>query len=506
MRCAFARGEVSGSRRLLLIALLVAMAATGCGDSGSTSTSQSTTSWPAPNGDAANHRRAGGSIDAESVSRLQAAWRVPLEGGYAATPIVLDGVVYAQDLQSNVYAIELDGGRMLWKRAYEESDIGPNGVNVADGVVFGATQTHAFALDAKTGRERWSVMLANRPGDAIDMAPGIADGTVYVSTAVSGAGAVGTLWALDVDTGRPRWRWEQIPADLWGRADVNSGGGLWHPPAFDENGQLYVSTGNPLPFPGTAGHPWGSSRPGDNRWTNSIVKLDATTGRVLWGRQVLPHDVYDWDLEGPVILDKVGGRLLALTAGKMGVVYAFDAASGALRWRRPVGLHNGHDRDNLIAMRGGVPLSRPTRILPGWWGGVETQMASDGQTLYVPVNNLPTVYQSGTELTPSDPERGTGEVVALDIASGRVRWDRRLPSTPYGAATISNDLVFTTTYDGQLWALARSTGKVVWSTSAFSHTNAPLVVAGDTLIAGGTAQPQAGQQLELVAYRLDAGG
>jgi outer membrane protein assembly factor BamB len=504
MRCGVARRNVSGGRRLLaLVVLLGALAAAGCGDSGS---SQQAASWPAPNGDVTNHRRASGSIDAESVSRLQVAWRVPLSGGYAATPIVLDGVVYAQDLQSDVYAIDLDSGRLLWKRIYEELDIGPNGVNVADGRVFGATPTHAFALDAKTGEERWIMRLSRRPGDAIDMAPGVADGTVYVSTAVSGAGAVGTLWALDTDTGRPRWRWEQVPAGLWGRPDVNSGGGLWHPPAFDDDGQLYVSVANPLPFPGVEGQPWGSSRPGDNRWTNSIAKLDAATGRVLWAHQVLPHDVYDWDLEGPVILDRIDGRLLAITAGKMGVVYAFDAKSGALRWRRPVGIHNGHDDDNLLALHGRYRPSGPHTILPGWWGGVETQMASDGEVLYVPVNNLATLYQSGARLRAPDPQDGTGEVVALDVASGRVRWDRRLPRTPYGAATISNDLVFTTTYDGRLWALARSTGRVVWSTSAFAQTNAPLVVAGDTLIAGGTSLSQEGQQLQLVAYRLDADG
>ena len=504
MRYGVARRSGSGRRLLVLVGLIGALAAAGCGERGKADSSpQQVASWSAPNGDAANHRRARGTIDAASVSRLKVAWRVPLSGGYAATPIVLHGVAYAQDLGSNVYAIDLDSGRMLWTQAYEESDIGPNGVNVVGGVVYGATPSSAFALDARTGRQRWIATLARHPGDAIDMAPGVADGTVYVSTAVDGAGAVGTLWALDADTGRARWRWEQVSAGLWGRPGVNSGGGLWHPPAFDEAGQLYVSVANPLPFPGVAGQPWGSSRPGDNRWTNSIVKLDAATGRVLWARQVLPHDIYDWDLEGPVIIDRVDGRLVAITAGKMGIVYAFDAASGALRWRRPVGAHNGHDRDNLIALRGRAPYSRPTPILPGWWGGVETQMASDGRVLYVPVNELATVYESGVKLTAPDPAEGRGEMVALDIASGRTRWSRRLPASPYGAATISNDLVFTTTYDGSLWALDRASGAVVWRKAAFGQTNAPIVVAGDTLIAGGLGATSG--QPELVAYRLGPG-
>ncbi|HEU4700833.1 MAG TPA: PQQ-binding-like beta-propeller repeat protein [Conexibacter sp.] len=496
--------RIRGNACAVLPALLLALAAGGCGDSGSAgSVAQDAASWPAPNGDAANHRRATSSIDAASVDRLRVAWRLPLAAVYASTPIVLDGVVYAQDLMSNVYAVELASGRLRWRRDYGEIDTGPNGVNVVDGRVYGATASRAFALDAESGREVWSKLLARHPGDAIDMAPGYADGTVYVSTAVAGIGAVGTLWALDADSGRARWRWRQVPEDLWGHPEVNSGGGLWHPPAFDEDGALYVSTANPLPFPGRDRWPWGSSRPGANRWTNSIVKLDPDTGELLWARQVLPHDIYDWDLQGPVILDRVGGRLLAITCGKMGFVYAFDAADGRPVWERSVGLHNGHDRDNLLVLRGRVPFTRPTKVLPGWWGGVETQMASDGRTLYVPVNDLATVYDSGTKLTPPDAAEGTGRMVALDVASGRVRWDHPLPRSPYGAATISNDLVFTTTYDGTVWALARADGGVAWRTRLRAGSNAPVVVAGDTLIAAASV-PTPEQGPELVAYRLDA--
>jgi outer membrane protein assembly factor BamB len=488
---------------LLLLVLLLAPVATGCGDSRSAdSRARDPASWPAPNGDAANHRRARSSVDADSVDRLRVAWRLPLAGAYAATPIVLDGVVYAQDLLSNVYAVDLASGRLRWRREYNEIDTGPNGVYVIDGRVLGATASRAFALDAETGRQLWTTTLAHHPGDAIDMAPGYADGTVYVSTAVAGIGAVGTLWALDADTGKPHWRWQQVPEDLWGHADVNSGGGLWHPPAFDDDGALYVSTGNPLPFPGVRGWPWGTSRRGDNRWTNSIAKLDPDSGRVLWAHQVLPHDVYDWDLEGPVILDRVDGRLLALTAGKMGVVYAFDADTGRPVWRRSVGLHNGHDHDNELVLRGKAPFDRPTQVLPGWWGGVETQMASDGRVLYVPVNDLATRYDDGTRLTSPDPADGTGRMVAIEIASGRVLWDHRLPRSPYGAATIANDLVFTTTYDGTVWALARTDGAVAWRTRLRAGSNAPVALAGDTLIAAASV-PSASQQPELVAYRLD---
>lgn len=490
------RARLRASAAGMAIALV---AAAGCG--GASTSTRAPAAWSAPNGDPANHRRVDGPIDAGSVARLRVAWRVPLRGGDAATPIVEDGVVYAQDLQSNVLAIDLASGRVRWRHDFEASDIGPNGVNVVGGRVFGATQSNAFALDAKTGRALWSVQLSQHPGDAIDMAPGYGAGMVYVSTAVGGNGAVGTLWALDAKTGTTRWRWQQVPSDLWGRPDVNSGGGLWHPPAFDGTA-LYASTANPLPFPGTAQAGWGASRPGANRWTDSLVKLDARTGRILWARQVLPHDLYDWDLEGPAILDEVGGRRLAITAGKMGIVYAFDAADGRLVWKRPVGVHNGHDDDALLAMRGRFHPHLPAIVYPGWWGGVETQMASDGSTVYVPVNDFGTVYDSPSRLTaPTDPSQGRGEMEALDVATGQVVWDRRLPFSPYGAATISSDLVFTTTYDGTVWALRRSDGVVVWKDRLPSQTNAPVAVAGDTLLAAASV-PAEGQEPQLVAYRL----
>jgi outer membrane protein assembly factor BamB len=499
------------TRALALGALLATAAAapSGCGGDARVASAEAAgggavaRTWAAPNADLWNTRRVTGPIEARSVHKLRLAWTLPIPAlGYAATPVVAGGVAYTQDLQSNVYAIDVASGRPLWKHVYEEVDIGPNGVNVAGGRVFGATQQNAFALDARSGRELWSKHIALHRGDAIDMAPGYKDGTVYISTAVASGGAVGTLWALDGATGRTRWRWQEVPTSLWGHPEINAGGGLWHPPAFDERGALYVGTANPLPFPGTEKAPWGSSRPGDNKWNNAIVKLDARTGRFLWGRQVLPHDLYDWDLECPIILARAGGRRVALAAGKMGIVYAFDAVTGALLWKRPVGLHNGHDHDNLLALHGRYSQLKPSKVLPGSWGGVQTQMASDGATVYVPVNDLYVVYYSQTRSRQQDLMQGTGEVVALDIATGRIRWDRKLSHGVYGAATVSNDLVFTTTVEGVVWALDKATGAVVWRSQLPLTTDAPVAVSGDTLITAASLPLREGEQPQLVAYRL----
>ena len=498
--------------RRLMIAAVASVALAGCG--GGRHHVQlhpnpaAGVGWRAPNGDRANTRWVGGPIHSSSVARLHRAWSVPV-GDYASTPVIVGGVVYTQDLNSNVYAIDLRRGTVLWRKLYRERDIGPNGINVAGGRIYGATPRNAFALSARTGKQLWSRRLVRNGHEGIDMAPGYDRGTVYVSTVpvnlqlLYGGGARGILWALDARTGRPRWRWAQVPAGLWGHPRINSGGGLWHPPAFDDAGGLYISIGNPGPYPGAPGFPWGASRPGSDRWTNSIVKLDAASGRFAWGRQVLPHDVYDWDLEGPVVLTRAGGRPIAVTAGKMGVVLAFDRDAGTLLWKTPVGRHNGHDHDNLRALRGHLhPSGNPSKILPGGLGGVETQMATDGDAVYVPVNNLYAMYQGETTAGGQDLMAGTGEVVALDVATGQVKWDRKLPHSVYGAATVANDVVFTTTFDGTVWALRSDTGETLWTAKLRAPTNAPVAVAGDTIVTASTVLLSSEQKTEIVAYRL----
>ena len=193
-----------------------------------------------PGIDVANTRLASGTIDSSNVAELEPAWTLPLSaqstyGAYASTPVIAAGVVYSQDLESNVQAIDLDSGEVLWSKKYEEPDQGPNGVVVAEGLVFGATAEAAFALDQKTGKEIWSTPLVrDSESEGIDMAPGYHDGMVYVSTVPLTAtqlypgGGVGILWALDAKTGKKAWHFNTVPDDLWGDKKVNSGGGLWY--------------------------------------------------------------------------------------------------------------------------------------------------------------------------------------------------------------------------------------------------------------------------------------
>jgi outer membrane protein assembly factor BamB len=518
--------------RVATVCLLgaVALLVVACGGSGSNSSTnrKSTTaadaaSWSLPGADAQNSRDVSGPINGSNVSTLGVAWTVPITatgafGAYATTPVVVNGVLYTQDLQSNVEAIDFKTGKVIWTKKYNSPDTGPNGVTVANGTVYGATTDSAFALDATTGQQQWIRKLTRNANEGIDMAPGYNNGTVYVSTVPGNANTFysgngqAILTAMDAQSGAVKWRWAEVPANLWSdkHTNINSGGGQWDPPTFDGQGNLYIGVSNPAPFTGTPKLPWGSSRPGPDLYTNSIVKLNATTGKLIWYYQLTPHDIYDWDLQNSPVLATVNGKQVVIDGGKAGILVAVDAATGKPVWKRPVGIHNGHDDDNLAALkRDYSKLHIPETIEPGDLGGIESQLATNGKTVFAAVNNLPTTYKGqglkfASFAVPFT--KGTGDFVAVDVATGQIKWDDKLKSSPYGAATISNDVVFTTTFDGTLHGFNVDTGKEIWSTKLSAGTNAPVAVSGDTLITAASFPSGRGQKALIIAYRLGATG
>jgi outer membrane protein assembly factor BamB len=476
----------------------------------------STTPWSLQNGDLSNTRETrGASITSANVSQLGVAWTMPLTassiyGTFAANPVTdRSGVVYLQDLDSNVFAVDLVTGLLRWRQMYDSQDIGPNGVVVADGTVYGATAKFAFALDAKTGKEVWRntrlvpKLLQKGGGElasgfGIDIQPQVANGKVYLSSAALLGG--GVIYALDAKTGRKLWSFDTV-IDPVGKKII--GGGAWNAPAVGPDGTVYFGLGNMYQPEAVA-----VAQPGRRLYTDSTVALDGATGKVKWYFQAVPNDFHDWDLQLSPIYAKSGGRALILEAGKMGYVYAIDAASGKLIWKTKVGLHNGHDQDGTLALRHRLPkLSYPLTVEPGIVGGVETNMAVADGVVYVPVANLASVWQNrNTGLGSANFGGGTGEMLALDLATGRVLWDTKLPQMADGNATVVNDLVFTTTFDGRVVAFARKTGKIVWDQKLPAFTNAPVAVVGDTLVTAASFPGGKGQTTEVIAFRLGAHG
>ena len=395
-------------------------------------------SGPAPNYDWGNTRNVQGSnISSENVSELAEAWTVPITGAgtfgnYASTPIVLDGVVFTQDLTSNVKAIDLESGEVLWEKKYDSPSTGPNGVAVADGRVYGATQDSAFALDAASGDELWKVKLTRNKKEGIDMAPGVNGDLVYVSTVpgnpdgfYTGNGQ-GVVHALNAETGEKAWQFDTVPEDLWGNKEVNSGGGLWHPPAFDDQGAMYFDVANPAPFLGTKELPWATSRPGNNEHTNSLVKLDAATGEEKWKNQVLPHDLYDWDLH--LLAGPRRHRRTASSSSSPAARWATSTPSTARAasslWKTAVGKHNGHDEDNELgpgrqagpaAEAAADPAARhPRRRRDADGGRGRHRLRARSSTCRRSSSRRPS-YELKLD-------QGTGGMEALDLATGEVKW------------------------------------------------------------------------------------
>ncbi len=497
---------------LLLVAALTLLI--GCGSSSDSSSSSSDVkltgdAWP--NGYKNSSREVDSKINGKNAGELEVAWSLPSKaqstyGAYATSPVIANGVVYIQDLESAVQAINLQSGDVIWTWQSESATQGPNGVSVGDGMVFGATASEAFALDQETGKELWSVPIAESPL-AIDMAPGYEDGLVYVATVPVNVnseyqgGGVGTLYALDAKTGKRKWTWDTVPKSLWGNKKENAGGGLWYPPSFDGAGSMYFGTGNPVPYPGTANQPWGASRPGPNLYTNSMVKMNAKTGKLDWYYQQTPHDLYDWDFQNPPILMGTGGRgELAIGSGKNGIVTAVDTETGKPRWSTPVGKHNGHDDDGLLAMKGEASKIKGGEILPGNLGGVIAPPAATPDTIFVPVVN------GGIEVTPQQTLSNTAELqgamVALDVFTGKVEWEQEYPTAVYGSPVVTNDVVFFTTFDGTIHGVDVKTGGEVWSASLPAGSNSGVMVSEDTLVVPAGIASAEGQQPELVAYRI----
>ena len=520
-----------------LVALAVALA--GCGGRSSSSSGAGTTTagpshaamlgtappewsantdaWPAHNYDLSNTRATTNSdINATNVAKLKPAWRFKLPyvgefGAYASNPIVLNGVVYIQDPDSDVYALNQQTGAVMWKHLYKSPTPsgGPNGLALGYGMLFGATEGSAFALDAKTGRQLWKHKLTNNKNEGIDMAPQLYHNKVLISTIPGSAtnfyhpGALGIVYSLNADTGKTIWKFNTIKGGykLFGHPEVNSGGGLWYPPSVDSSGRVFMGVANPAPYPGTPKFPNGSSHPGPDLYTDSLVALNGATGKIDWFQQVTPHDFRDYDFQvAPIVRSQmINGKQTetVIGAGKSGKVVAFRADNGKRLWTRNVGIHKFDS--------GPFPLEKSVCYEPGFLGGVETPMAASGNLVYVPwvdlcFNATATGIKSAGGLN-----GGTGGLAAINSATGKIVWKKHLPSPAYGAATVANNVVFTSTLAGTIYAFDAKTGKLLFSTKAPAGINSfPAVTKNMLIIGAGASGAIKNPKNEIVAYSLNA--
>jgi alcohol dehydrogenase (cytochrome c) len=511
----------------LTIVSAAAVIASGCSSSPPTGTTSALSgaarpagSWTYPNGNLDNTRDAVGSqISSSNVSQLKEAWTFKLTGtpaagvsgygAFAAAPVVVNGVVYMQDLDANVYAISLATGKLDWEYPVnipEKTGPGPDGVAVANGVVYGDTPSAVFALNAATGKVIWNngSLLSSGQG-TFEIQPEVSGGRVYLASAYGSGPGGGVLLALDASTGKELWSFNTVVGPEPGASALGLGsGGAWETPLVAADGSVTFGTGNPYQEIGEA-----ISHPAADLYTDSEVNLDAATGKLRWYYQAVPNDFKDWDMQLSPIAATVGGVPAIIGGGKMGDVYAMNASTGALLWKTPVGVHDGKDNDSRLLLEHKLTITVPYTYEPGSFGGILTNMAAADGSVYVATVDVPL---TDTKMTSADGDaapKGTtaaGEIEALSLATGKVEWDTKVSTLPCGAATVSNDLVFTTLVSGELIALNRATGAIVYQGKLPTTTNSPIAIAGNAILVpagapGKSAKPSLGGP-QLVAYTV----
>jgi alcohol dehydrogenase (cytochrome c) len=473
-------------------------------------------SWPYPNGDLANTRDAAGStISSANVASLQQAWTFKLPaaevptgpsfGSLTAAPIVTNGVAYLQDLGNNVYALDLATGHVKWEYRVSPTKVveaGPNGVAVAGGVVYGDTMTSVFALSAASGKTIWVDRdLLSQGQGGFGIQPQVANGRVYLASSIGTGPGGGVLLALNASTGKLVWKVNTILPSSNSSATSRFGtGGAWETPLVGSDGSVTFGIGNPYQTAASA-----IAHPSAQLYTDSEMNLDAATGKLRWYYQGVANDFMDHDMQTSPIAATINGVAAIIGSGKMGVVYAMSASTGKLIWKTPVGEHSNSDNYSLEAMEHKLTLTAPYTILPGGLGGLLSNPALAGNNVYVATVDLPfTIAKMSYPLGAPD-GHGTGEIEALNLTTGKVEWDTKVPAMPLGATTVSNDLVFTTLFTGVLIALNRTTGAIVYEHKLPTSANAPIAIAGDAILvpAGGPRLYGAkGGSPQLVVYTV----
>jgi outer membrane protein assembly factor BamB len=449
--------------------------------------------WPLPMRDYESTRwTTDSSISSATVQNLEVTWMMPITasgtfGGASTNPLIMGDTVYFQDLLGRLFSIDRQTGTVNWMTTFDSQGVvGPNGPAVGYGKVFGPSNQYSMsAVDLANGNKLWTTNLSfGAPIGILDQ-PTVYDGKVLISTTPQGykAGAAGIIYALDQQTGKVLWQFNTIQSpDFWGHPELNSGGGCWFPASIDVNtGYSFWGTGNPAPFAGTPQYPNGASRPGNNLYCDSLIALN-NSGGLEWYTQTIAHDNTDMDFQLSPILTTatVNGvtQDIAIGGGKWGRVFAFNRSTGAILWVTQVGIHLN---DNLVNLPNETII-----VYPGYQGGIETPMAYANGVVYTGTNNLyanwaPTIsFPPGGGLQPY--ANGTSNLTAIQVNTGKILWERNFDSEIFSGVTVVNDLVFTATYNGMIYAMNKDTGSIVWTYHAPGLVNSWPAVAGNYLV------------------------
>ena len=443
-------------------------------------------------------------IDASNVNKLAPVWSFQTgdyENGFQVTPIVVDGVIYVSTSRNHVHALDAASGKLLWSYRYPSVKTpaiiyGPlnRGVAIANGLVFqGTNDNHVFALDAKTGREVWKVNVedVNQCGCNITGAPLIVKDLVIAGVTGGDSAHRGYINAFDQKTGRLRWRFWTIPGpgekgnDTWlGESWKWGGGSSWMTGSYDAAENLvYWSVGNP------AADFYGDARLGANLYTDSVVALDADTGKLKWYHQQIPHDVWDFDTAYEnILLDlpvKGAARKLLLNVNKGGVTWVVDRTTGKFVSGYPIVKHmnwiRGLDAEGNLVGRNEPVVNKGKLLCPpiaggrswnhaafsprtGWLYTTALEWCQEVVSLKEEPKEGITFMGGSFEIRHPPGESAYSHLDALDPITGEEKWSYRT-KYPLLASVLATagDLVFTGDPEGNFFALNAKTGTKLWS-------------------------------------------
>jgi len=471
-------------------------------------------SWPTYHGDYSGQRHSKlSAITPDNVHQLTLAWAFQTNQSQQikSTPIVVNGRMYIT-APDNLWAVDVRTARQLWRYTYPANDafhIGHRGVAVYKDSVFLTTpDAHLVALDARDGKVKWNVVMADsKRGYWSTNAPLLIRNHLVVGVSGDFDNLPGILKSFDPDSGKLQWTFYSTPPpgtpnSISGGA---TGGQMWMTGTYDPDLNLmYVGTGNPTPVLN------GEARPGDNPWTCSIVALNPDTGQLAWGFQASPHDTHDWDAaEVPVLVDgNVDGapRKLLLQASRNGYFFVLERTNGrsvltttfaAANWAK------GIDKD-------GRPIPNPDKepqrdgrlVAPNEGGATNYRSPSfDPATglLVVSAVDAYGIYFFKKEhgaygwAGANSSVWSRAVLRAIDYQTGTIKWSHDLGDGAGSAGVLTTDtgLTFTGDTNGNVLALRTGDGATLWHAAIGRVGNSPITYELDgrqyVVVGGGSA-------------------
>jgi alcohol dehydrogenase (cytochrome c) len=443
-------------------------------------------------------------ITTANVSQLRLLWSyqsTTSERKIQSTPLVVSDTIFVTEPPATVVALDARTGEMIWK--YERPipvdlpiEFGKTnrGLAILDSsLFFGSLDGYLVAIDANTGKVNWQTQVVkSSDGFTLTGAPLVVNHSVIVGVAGGDFGVRGFLAAYDVKTGQQQWRFDTIPGpgeaghETWqNEAWKQGGGGTWvtgsYDPALD---LLYWGVGNPAPLYA------GEVRPGDNLFTNSVVALHASSGKLAWYFQFTPHDEHDWDsTQTPMLADLlIDGteRKVICWPNRNGFYYVLDRVTGEFLAGTPfveISWARGLSAQGRPILADAGALTERGRITsPGFIGAVSWQpsafnpgrglvfvQAIEGQSVFTKSAAAGVTHRQNEKFWGSGGSMVgpvTKVVRALDAATGTKRWEYRSPKGKGfggwgGLLATAGGLVFGAS-EASLFALDAATGKELW--------------------------------------------